>query len=309
MKKSLLIHPEELSEKWIARAKEVGCDILALHPVGGPVSCATAERLGELCEQAEFRALIDKAIDAGLEVEYELHAAEFLLPRVHFETHPEYFREDENGVRTTEYNFCVSEQGALDLVGDRAVWYAKRLYRSNPKFYFWMDDIKGGICHCERCKGLSASDQQLTVMNYLVKRRCAEIPGAKLAYLAYHDFMAVPQTVKPEDGIFLEYAPIERDFTKPVSDMPKEQIENLKALLQFFGEKDSKVLEYWFDNSFFSKWTKPPARFAANGALFKEDIAFYRGLGFEDISSFACYLGEDYEELYGEADISVFQEI
>lgn len=307
--KSLLIHPEELSEKWIARAKEVGCDVLALHPVGGPVACASAEELLNLCEDTEFRRLVDYAIEQGFSIEYELHAAEFLMPRAYFSEHPEYFRMDEDGNRTPEFNFCVSNPEALRLFADRAVWYAKRLYRSSLRFYFWLDDVKGGICHCESCRKLSASDQQLIVMNELVKRLREEIRGAKVAYLAYHDFIEVPKAVKPEDGIFLEYAPIERDFSKAVDEMPQEQRTNLVELLAYFGKKDAKVLEYWFDNSLFSKWTKPPVRFAVNGKLFLQDVKFYRDLGFEDISSFACYLGEDYEVLYGEPDIRVFGEI
>jgi hypothetical protein len=38
----------------------------------------------------------------------------------------------------------------------------------------------------------------------------------------------------------------------------------------------------------------------------KADFAYYRSLGFEDFSSFACYLGEDYEALFGEVDVTPF---
>ena len=43
-----------------------------------------------------------------------------------------------------------------------------------------------------------------------------------------------------------------------------------------------------------------------NHDLIRGDIRYYRELGFDDIASFACFLGEDYEELYGEADITPF---
>ena len=36
------------------------------------------------------------------------------------------------------------------------------------------------------------------------------------------------------------------------------------------------------------------------------DIAQYRKDGFDRISVFACFLGKDYEELYGKADIGDF---
>ena len=67
------------------------------------------------------------------------------------------------------------------------------------------------------------------------------------------------------------------------------------------------MLEYWYDNSLFSNWKKPPAKFSPDNEMIKADIEFYKRLGFNDIASFACYLGEDYEALYGESDISAFE--
>ena len=77
---------------------------------------------------------------------------------------------------------------------------------------------------------------------------------------------------------------------------------------EFFSWKDSKVLEYWLDNSLFSGWKKPPKEFKADDEKIKKEVAEYASLGFEIISTFGCFLGEDYEELYGEPDISAFTE-
>lgn len=38
-----------------------------------------------------------------------------------------------------------------------------------------------------------------------------------------------------------------------------------------------------------------------------EYTAFYREKGMQYISSFACYFGKDYTDLYGEPDLSAFQ--
>ena len=38
--------------------------------------------------------------------------------------------------------------------------------------------------------------------------------------------------------------------------------------------------------------------------VLKEDLKLYKSLGFEYISSFACYLGQDYIDLYGEPKIT-----
>ena len=83
--------------------------------------------------------------------------------------------------------------------------------------------------------------------------------------------------------------------------------ENIVSLIEFFGADTAKALDYWYDNSLFSDWKKPPARFCVNEKALESDISFYRSLGFEDIGAFACFLGEDYEALYGEPDISAFK--
>ena len=38
----------------------------------------------------------------------------------------------------------------------------------------------------------------------------------------------------------------------------------------------------------------------------EREIAEYRRMGFETISTFACFLGEDYESLHGDVDVTPF---
>ena len=125
-----------------------------------------------------------------------------------------------------------------------------------------------------------------------------------MPYLAYFECLQPPTKVKPEAGIFLEYAPIERDMHKPIAGTGDAA--TLEALLNTFGRENAKVLEYWLDNSLFSGWKKPPKPFEADVAVVQADVPWYAGLGFSDISTFACFLGEDYEALHGEPDISSF---
>ena len=87
------------------------------------------------------------------------------------------------------------------------------------------------------------------------------------------------------------------------------RIAPIAALLDFFGRKDSQVLEYWVDNSRFSNWTKPPQYMALNEAVMAQDVAFYKEMGFESLTSFACYLGDDYVSLHGEPPIRRYGEI
>lgn len=307
MRKTLLIHPEELTKKWIDRMAEHRVDTIGLHPTGGPLAYQSMERLVQQFDDPTFCGLLDYAASKGLTVEYECHASEYLLERDLFKTHPEWFRLDEEGNRNPEQDFCFSNEDAMEYVMDRAVTLYKKLYHSLPNCYFWLGDhVKNKNCNCPTCAQYSNSDQQLRFLNRLVKALRTVDPAACVAYLAYHNYITPPTQIKPEDGVFLEYAPIDRNFAEPVSAMPQEEIDNITKLMEFFGKKHSRVLEYWYDNSYFSKWKKPPKQFIPNAELIQNDIKFYEGLGFEEITSFACFLGDDYEELYGEPDISAF---
>ena len=303
MKSELLIHPDELSDTWIRRAASHRIKRISLHPVGGKEAHHSLQDLIDRLKSSEYREKINQLMDVGVEIGYEFHAASYLLPRDLFVMHPEYFRVDENGERTPKGNFCFSSPEAVNIVAENAVKLAKSLYRSPKDFYFWLDDAKKGSCYCEACKKRSYADHQLSVLNAMLKALRKEIPDARLCYLAYYEALAVPKEVLPEEGIFLEYAPIERYTSPETSEWTDETIDLLKALTAFFGTKDAKVLEYWYDNSLFSRWKKPPVRFTLNEEQQNRDLMEYRTLGFETVASFACFLGEDYVELYGEPDL------
>ena len=306
MKSGILIHPEELTKKWIDRMADRGVSIMGLHPIGGRDANDSLAQLLELQQTSDFRALIDYAISRGMEIEYEMHAVGYLMPRELFATHPDYFRMDEDGQRNPDRNLCVSNAQGLALLGSRARELAKSLYRSRPVFYFWMDDTRGKICRCPACRRHSASEQQLIALNAMIREIRREIPTARMAYLAYLDAIEVPHGVTPEAGVFLEYAPIEK--AKPVRDpvLVAQELRATREQLAYFGKQDAKVLEYWLDNSLFSGWKKPPKAFAADAEAIRADIAEYRSLGFDTVATFGCFLGEDYEALYGEPDITPF---
>ena len=307
---SVLVHPDELDAVWIERCCALGIPRIGLHPVGGPHADESLADLLARMEDPDYRAILDAAADAGLEIEYEMHAARYFLPLSVLEAHPDWQRVNENGERTTELNFCVTNRDALDYYAQSAVRTAKKLYRSTYRYFFWMDDAKGGGCHCPACSAYSASDQQLLVMNRVLAALREEIPDATLAYLGYVDCLVPPEKVMPAEGIFLEYAPIERDFHAPLASQDAErnrdQNAHLAELLKLFGSDTAKVLDYWLDNSLFSGWTKPPKPFCEDKAVVAADFAYYRSLGFTDISTFACYLGPDYIALHGAPDITGF---
>ena len=310
LKQGILIHPEELTEGMLALLKGSGLNTLGLHPVGGKNAAESLNRLLELQEDPAFREKLTRVRSFGMQVEYEMHALRFLVPASLFSAHPDWFREDENGRRTPDHNICASNAEALHFLQERAALLAKKLPSDSGRYYFWADDVPHGACHCEKCRGLTPSDQALILYHAILHGVRQADPRAKLCYLAYQETMAPPENVRPEEGIFLEFAPMFRDTLTPLHDPASETnrrfLEKIPPLLGCFGREDAAVLEYWIDNSLFSGWKKPPKKLTINEETIREDIAFYRRAGFSHIGSFGCYLSDDYQKLYGQPPVITY---
>lgn len=170
--------------------------------------------------------------------------------------------------------------------------------------------MAGYSCHCPACREISPSDQQLLAVNAMQRGIRQTDPEGRLAYIAYLDTIAVPKTVKPDPGVFLEYAPIKRNLSRPIDDPDcgenAAEIRDLPLLLDFFGREGSQELEYWVDNSLFSGWKKPPKPMTFQAKVMRRDVAFYQRMGFETLTSFACYLGADYVALYGRPPVAEY---
>lgn len=307
----IIIHPDELSKKWIEKVVNANVDILGIHPTGGKTASESLENLLELLKTNQFKALIDYAVMNNIKIEYELHAASFLMPRKLFDEKPEFFRMNKDGVRTNDWNFCVSNQEALSLFAKNAKELVLKLYKSSNFYYFWMDDGRDTYCHCEKCKKYSPSDQQMIAINAMLEEIKKEVPTAKMAYLAYIDSIVTPKLVKANKDVFLEYAPFEKYTNKDenAKELIDQEEQMIEPLLDLFGRENAKVLEYWYDNSLFSNWKKPPKKFILNEKGMTEDIKRYIEKGFSNIATFGCFLGNDYEELYGEVDITPFTKV
>lgn len=309
----ILVHPEELTCSWIDRMSSAGLDLLGLHPRGGRAAAETLKTAIAEFDLPQTRALREYARQKGIAVEYEAHSMGELFPRDLFSSHPEYYRVNSAGDRTPDVNLCASNADALAIVSDNAMRLAKRLYTGTHNYSFWIDDTKDGACHCADCSRLSPADQALRVTNAIADGIRRFDADAVVYHLAYHETVALPTKTEPARGVRLEYAPINRDFHAPINDMTNEKNVNESApvrdLISFFGKKNSKVLEYWMDNSLYSNWTKPPKKFTLDEAVLASDVEFYDSLGFEIITSFGCYLGPDYEELYGMPSLDAYGRI
>lgn len=201
----------------------------------------------------------------------------------------------------------------MDYLSERAALLTELLPSDTHLYYYWIDDVPNGVCHCEACRALSASDQQTLILNALLRGVRRADPKGRLAYLAYFSTNRAPQTVHPDPNLFLEFAPFRRSFdyamNDPRSPENQKETEHLPELLACFGTQDAKVLEYWTDNSMFSNWTMPPKPFCLNAELMRADVRWYRSLGFTSVTAFGCYLGSEYRARYGMPELDAYGSI
>lgn len=302
-KRGVIIHPDELSEYWVKLMLISGLNTLGIHPVGGLTGGLAVENAVSWIRERQVLQRLNVLQERGIALEYEMHAASWLLPRSLFKKQPDWFRMDETGKRNPDSNFCFSNRDALEYISQRAFELAKVFVPSTHRHHLWLDDTDKGKCHCPECRQVNMSDLALAAYEAVLKGLRARDSRSQQCYLAYQDTLTPPKRTVP-DGIFLEYAPFKRDVNLALNDETSEknrlQTEPLSALLSAFNSSENEALDYWLDNSMFSGWEKPVKRLQINLEIAKADIGFYHSLGIENITCFACYLGEEYLDLYNE---------
>lgn len=259
----------------------------------------------------EYLSFKKKCIDVGLDFEYQEHVMQHLLPRELYETHPEYFRMDENGVRLKDGNGCPSNREGLEVIASNVAAFAKNHMPTNHKYYFWLND-GGDICHCEKCSKYNASDQALIYENKIIRALKVFDPKATLCHLAYHTTTPAPQLVKPEKDIFLEFAPFYRRLDKPLCNRTVmgtdnagndwwthgEYLDMLDDNLKLFPTETAQVLEYWIDVSKRSNWKKPAVKLDWHKDVFLSDLETYASYGIRNVTAYAVYVDEKYVKDY-----------
>lgn len=308
----VLLIEDILTGNWLEMAGSARLTTLAIHNRPSEVV--------RFMQTAEGHAFVEECRALGIRVEYELHAIGELLPRELFARDASMFRMDEQGQRTPDSNLCVSSSSALDVVCEHALAVARVLRPTTGRHFFWVDDGRP-MCRCPQCKGLSDSEQALILENALVKALRRSDPGATLAHLAYHNTLKAPVQVKPEPGVFLEFAPIQRSYRVPLrctdacAGDPKrathaELLEALDANLRVFGAENAQVLEYWLDVSLFSNWKRnETVKLPWDPHVMEQDLKTYAERGIRHITSFACWMDGDYIVRFGRPPVQEYGDI
>jgi hypothetical protein len=290
--------PEDLTlEDWPKLAQRAGLTTIALHHQNSPKAVAN------LIQSDQGQQFLETCRQLRLGVEYELHAMKELLPRDLIAKDSSLFRMNEKGERTLDANLCVHSRRALEIVGERAAALAKLLRPTTSRYFFWGDDGKPW-CRCPKCRELSDSDQALLLENHLYKVLREQEDKALLAHLAYSGTLTPPKQVKPEKGVFLEYAPINRRYDIPYSQQTEptqaDGLHTLDANMKVFHHETAQVLEYWLDVSRFSNWNKPAVKLPWNKKAFIGDLDTYYSRGIRHITTFAVWIDAAYLKRYGE---------
>ena len=274
--------------RWPQIAKEAGLTTLATH-----IHCSDATALLKDPKGQTFVAACDRL---GVTLEHEVHAFGELLPRTLFEMRPELFPL-KNGRRDRGDNCCFTNPEAQEIMASNAVAFARQWAhgeKTSHRYFFWPDDLTGP-CECGTCKGYNAAEQALLVENAILRRLREFDPKAMVSHLAYGKWAAKPEKVKSAEGVFLEYAPIDRDRSR---DMDEKTRAELKGLLTVFPAKTAQVLEYWLDFGLFSGWTAPVCRLPWNIERLRADIDAYARMGIRHFTTFG--LTTEYLKTWGE---------
>jgi len=292
---------------WPTRAQRAGLTTIGTHIFPHEVAA--------FLQADEGQAFLEKCRTLGLQVEHELHAMGDLLPRELYDRDPSLFPMDAQGRRVRDYNLCVSSETALEIVCENAARYTEWLPSTTGRYFYWIDDGQP-MCRCPRCRGLSDSDQALLVENRMLSAIRRVDPRATLAHLVYATTLPPPLQVKPAPGIFLEFAPISREYDRPLRqreagrDHPPshgELLNHLDANLEVFGSDGAQVLEYWLDLSRFSGWKRERViPLPWHREVFLDDLETYAARGIRHITTFAAWLDGDYVQRFGEPPVEEY---
>jgi hypothetical protein len=303
--RGVVLTPEDLiGYPWPEKVREAGLTTIGTH--------VTPRQVLAFVESEPGREFLERCRSLGIRIEHELHAMSDLLPRELFAKNPEMFPMNEDGDRIRDHNLCVSSKDALEIICVNAARYARLLPSDTSRYFFWTDD-GSPMCRCPRCIELSDSDQALLLENAMLDALRAVDPVATLAHLAYLRTMAPPTQIRPQAGIFLEFAPIERRHDLALEDdsEPSHQrlLEALDANLEVFGAEGAQALEYWLDVSRFAGWNRERIiPIPWNSEIFGADVETYRKRGIAHITTFAVWADGRYAENFGDPPLKEYGE-
>ena len=294
---------KDIDEKWFNILEKLNIKNVGIHTL---YQCGGVSGLLEWLEEDKTKKLLKDAESRGFNFTFPIHAVDYLLPRSLFNEHPEYFRVNKDGIRTNDWNLCVSNKEALKYVEDSSYELAKKLNQKSSYYEIWSDDSLNSYCHCDKCKKYTPADQNLIISTSILKGLKRLNKNAKNSYLAYQDSLDVPNQNVNED-LFLEFAPIDRNHSIPMSSSEdKNNINNREVLNKLCNvfKNNVYILEYYLDVSYFCRWNRANAKaLELDEHVLEEDFKFYDKHNVSNLYTFAGFIDNEWIEKYGIQDL------
>jgi len=299
--RGVVVYPSDILsvgvKEWEKRIDESGINLIGLHAATFNEPLDTLKSFVQSKTGKQFLRMCKRK---KVDVEYELHVLQLLLPRSFYDTKPELFRMNKQGKRMKQYNMCFTNEEAYELIRPQIAELMSWLHPTTHRYFLWPDDVVGSFCNCEKCSEYTPSEQSLIFENKILDMIREYDPKATLAHLSYYQTLDAPLKVSPKEGIFLEYAPISRNYADPLT---PEHVKALEDNLKVFPASTMHILEYWLDESMFSNWKKKKlVKLPFVTQECARDIRQYRSYGATSITCFATWLNARYVEQYGPAD-------
>ena len=144
-----------------------------------------------------------------------------------FKEHPEYFTLNRDGVRVANEQLCFSNPEVRKLLL-RNIDTVIRAEHYDPArdaiLDFSQNDKLGGFCHCEKCRKLNEKygTPGGVYFDFLVemgKHFAKKYPRLTFRFFAYKEEMTgiPPKGIKFPDNLSVIIAPLQQDFSKPLS--------------------------------------------------------------------------------------------
>ena len=310
--RGVVLRPDDLTTlDWVSRAKAARLTTIATHDPRRP---SVVRAFMESDAGHKFSGACQ---NAGIQMEHELHAIREFLPREMFAKNPQLFRMDENGDRDAKVYCCVSNRTSIEIISENVVECARVLPSTTGRYFFWIDDNKP-MCRCRDCRDFSDSDQAVILENAMLKALRTLHAEATLSHVVYANTLEPPKQVKPESGLFMEFAPISRHYMTKLArrditgrrGMTHGQIlDYLDANLEVFGAESAQVIEYWMNARMFYRQAKEDdfPLFWSQG-IFLADLDEYARRGIRRVTCFASGLDGAYVKKFGKPPIAQYGE-
>ncbi len=121
------------AQEWVNLMVQSGVNLLGIH---ADSNFETLSKLKAYLQSEQGRLLLTECTRHSIDVEYEVHALQHLLPRELFDQHPEYFRMDKDGNRQRQFNMSFTEEGAYREIEKRIIEITQWMKPTTHRYFF-----------------------------------------------------------------------------------------------------------------------------------------------------------------------------